>query len=508
MASIWVWAGLAGTTFYLLVLIYLGYRGSQLTRPGVSDYFVANGTLGSLVIFLTGIGTALSSFTFLGSGGITYDLGVAGIVIIGAIAITDLPAMMILGEKFWKIGKMGRDYVTPSDLLCDRFGGSDTLRVVVALIAVGFSFFYISIQFKGMGLVLDVLTGGLVSQNLGIAYVGIFMAVYIAIGGMRGVAYTDALQAVLLFGGMTVVALWVVFTIPGNVYTQAAEQASRVTTVDGSVVNLYTVVAGFGLSLPVWPHMWERYFSARRHSGVWGLGMAEGIGDMFLLTLFAGLIGFAAIAVFPGLEGANTDTAILRFIDQMPGPVLGVLMAAAVAAAMSTADSIILMIGSIFSRDVYQVLLSGDVSEERLSTYSKIASAVIALGALLIATRPLGELIQLVLDLTFPGYFLLLPVAVAAFWWRRANKYGAVTGLVGGTAVIVYLLTVGRTPFDVWIGFTGGIVEVVLLVGVSLLTPAPDSERVARFTDEIREINPQRLERQYDSGTNVVADDD
>jgi Na+/proline symporter len=183
-------------------------------------------------------------------------------------------------------------------------------------------------------------------------------------------------------------------------------------------------------------------------------------------------------------------------------------MAAAVAAAMSTADSIILMIGSIFSRDVYQVLLSGDVSEERLSTYSKIASAVIALGALLIATRPLGELIQLVLDLTFPGYFLLLPVAVAAFWWRRANKYGAVTGLVGGTAVIVYLLTVGRTPFDVWIGFTGGIVEVVLLVGVSLLTPAPDSERVARFTDEIREINPQRLERQYDSGTNVVADDD
>lgn len=494
MPSTWVWMGLAVTTVYLMVLVYLGYRGAQLTLDDVSDYFVAEGTISSAIIFLTGVGTALSSFTFLGSSGITYSLGIAGIVIVGAIVVTDIPAMIILGEKFWKISKMGKDYVTPSDLLCDRFDDSRALRVIVAAIAVGFSFFYIAIQFKGMGLVLNVLTDGFVSENAAIAYVGLFMALYIAIGGMRGVAYTDALQAFLLFGGLAVVSLYIIFTVPGDIYVRAAEETAKVAQVQGNVVNLYTVAAGFGLSLPVWPHMWERYFAAKNHSGVWGLGLAEGVGDTFLLTLFAGLIGFAGLVMFPGLEGAQADTVVLRFIEQMPGPMLGLMMAAAVAAAMSTADSIILMIGSIFSRDIYTVLIGGDISEQRLATYSKVISALIAFSALLVATQPLGELIQLVLDLSFPGYFLLFPVAVAAFWWPRANKYGVSAGLVAGVATLVYLLHTGESVFNLWVGFPGAIVVVAVMVPVSYLTPEPPQDRVNEFVYEVREADPADLE--------------
>lgn len=151
MPSVWVWLGLFLTTIYLFFLVYLGYRGSQLTLDDVSDYFVAEGTIGSLIIFLTGIGTALSSFTFLGSSGITYSLGIAGIVTVGAIVVTDIPSMVILGEKFWKISKMGKDYVTPSDLLCDRFDDSNALRVIVATIAVGFSFFLHRDSVQGHG---------------------------------------------------------------------------------------------------------------------------------------------------------------------------------------------------------------------------------------------------------------------------------------------------------------------------------------------------------------------
>lgn len=503
MPSTWVWVGLAVTTVYLISLVYLGYRGAQLTLDDVSDYFVAEGTIGSAIIFLTGIGTALSSFTFLGSSGITYSLGMAGIVIIGAIVVTDIPAMIILGEKFWKISKMGKDYVTPSDLLCDRFDDSSALRIIVAAIAVGFSFFYIAIQFKGMGLVLNVLTDGFVSENVGIAYVGLFMALYIAIGGMRGVVYTDALQAILLFGGLAIVSLWIVFTVPSDVYVLAVEQTTKAAQVHGNVVNLYTIAAGFGLSLPVWPHMWERYFAAEKHSGVWGLGLAEGVGDTFLLTLFAGLIGFAGLVIFPGLEGSQADTVVLRFIEQMPGPMLGLMMAAAVAAAMSTADSIILMIGSIFSRDIYQELIDGDVSEERLATYSKIVSGLIAFGALLVATRPLGELIQLVLDMSFPGYFLLFPVAVAAFWWPRANKYGASAGLVAGVATLIYMLSSGASFYNLWVGFPAAFVVVAVMVPVSYLTPKPPEDRVNEFVYEVREADPADLE----GGTGQHAND-
>lgn len=494
MPSVWVLVGLLATTIYLLSLVYIGYRGSQHTHNDVSDYFVAEGTIGSFIIFLTGIGTALSSFTFLGGSGIAYDIGIAGIITIGAIVVTDIPSMVIVGEKFWKISKMGKDYVTPSDLLCDRFDDSQVLRVVVATIALGFSFFYIAIQFKGMGLVINVLSRNFVSENAAIIYIGLFMAAYIAMGGMRGVVYTDAIQAILLFGGLALVSLWVFFTVPGDTYVRAAQEAVAVVQVEGDLVNLYTVAAGFGLSIPVWPHMWERYFAAKNHSGVWSLGLAEGIGDTFLLTLFAGIIGFAGLTVFPGIEGAQTDTIVLRFINQMPGPILGLMMAAAVAAAMSSADSIILMIGSIFSRDIYQVLIGGDASEERLATYSKIASGLIALAALIVATRPLGELIQLVLDLSFPGYFLLLPVAVAAFWWPRANKYGVSAGLIAGTITIVSLLATNYLPLNLWVGFPGAIVVIVVMVPVSYLTPEPPEDRVREFVYEVREANPADLE--------------
>jgi SSS family solute:Na+ symporter len=483
MPSLWISVGIGVTTIYLLFLLYLSYYGSNLTEADVSDYFVADGSISTLIIFLTGIGTALSSLTFLGSAGMVYNLGVGGLVILGGIAVTDFPAIVIIGEKFWSMSqKEVKDYVTPSDLLCDRFSDSAAIRIIVAGIAVATSFFYVAVQFKGMGLVLSVLSNNFISTNMGIAYVGIFMGVYIAIGGMRGVAYTDALQAILLFGGMAVVAIYVVLSVPGNVYVQAGQQFSdKVLSLSSHPIYLYTAAAGFGLSIPVWPHMWERYYAARRKSGVWSLGLSEAVGDVFLLTIFAGLIGIAALVMFPGLEGSQMDTVTLRFIELMPGPMLGLMMAAAVAAAMSTADSIILMLGSTVSRDIYQVLIGTNMSEARLSRYSKVISGLIAFAALLFATQPLGEFFALLLDLTFPGFFLLLPVAIAAFWWPRANKHGVVAGLVGGLLTLGYLLWTGQTPYHVWIGFWGGLVTTIGLVVGSLLTPKPPEDRVQEF---------------------------
>lgn len=498
MTSSWIWIGLTVTTLYLLVLIGLGLYGGRMTEDDVGDYFVAGGTISSMVIFLTGIGTVFSAFTFLGSGGISYDLGLAGVVIIGAIAVIDIPAMVMIGEKFWKMAKMeGKDYVTPSDLLCDRFDDSKMIRVLVAAIAVGFSFFYIVIQFQGIGLILNVLTEGLISQNMAIVYIGLFMAVYIAIGGMRGVAYSDALQAVLLFGGVTVVAAYVFWSQPSDVYVQVAEEAPvEITTLALDPLYLYTVVIGFALSIPVWPHMWQRYYAARRHSGVWGLGFAEGIGDFVLLTVGAGIIGFAGLLAFPGLEGLQTDTVILRYILEMPGWVLGVLMAAAIAAAMSTADSIVLMLGSIVSRDIYQELIGGDLSERELAKYSKVFAAAITFGALIVSLRELGQIIQVVIDLTFPGYFLLLPIAVAAFWWPRANKYGVSAGLIAGAVVVIYFIASGQeAPYNIWSGFFGALVETGVLVVVSLLTDEPPEDRVKEFTRDVREVDPDALER-------------
>ncbi|MCW8172032.1 hypothetical protein D8S78_02415 [Natrialba swarupiae] len=179
----------------------------------------------------------------------------------------------------------------------------------------------------------------------------------------------------------------------------------------------------------------------------------------------------------------------------MPGPVLGILMAAAVAAAMSTADTMILMMGSIVSRDVYEELLSADISDQKLSRNSKIFSGLLALLALGFSLIDLGLLVEVAIDLAIPGYLLLLPPAIAAFWWPRANWQGTVAGLLVGLAVIwYYSLTGAPIPLDLWIGVPGLIASGVVLVAVSLVTAEPDEERVNEFVYELREYSASDLE--------------
>ncbi|TYT62114.1 sodium:solute symporter family protein [Natrialba swarupiae] len=491
--STWIYVGLALTGVYLAGLFVLSMYGGRLTDIGVSDYFVANGSLSSIVIFLTMIASAFSAYTFLGGGGIAYDLGIAGLVIIGAIVVTDFPIIVMLGEKIWKISKTGKDYVTPADLFADRYGGSTSVRVLVALIAVGFTMFYVTIQFTGMGLVLNVLTDGLISREAAAVIIGIAMAAYIAIGGMRGVAYTDALQAILLWGGMVAVTGYVLLTTPSDVYVNAAQQFDAVGQVTMDPLYLYTAAAGFGLAIPVFPHIWQRYYSSKRQSAVWAMGFGDSFSALVLLTIFPGLIAFAGLTAHGGLE--NPDTVILQYILEMPGPVLGILMAAAVAAAMSTADTMILMMGSIVSRDVYEELLSADISDQKLSRNSKIFSGLLALLALGFSLIDLGLLVEVAIDLAIPGYLLLLPPAIAAFWWPRANWQGTVAGLLVGLAVIwYYSLTGAPIPLDLWIGVPGLIASGVVLVAVSLVTAEPDEERVNEFVYELREYSASDLE--------------
>lgn len=147
VTTTWMYAGLAVTAIYLIVLLALAEYGSRLTTLSVSDYFVGSGSLSSLVVFLTMVATAFSAFTFLGGGGIAYSSGTSGIVIVGEVMFIDLPALVIIGERIWRMSKRGNDYVTPADLLRDRFADSSSLRVLVALIAIGFTVFYVTIQF-------------------------------------------------------------------------------------------------------------------------------------------------------------------------------------------------------------------------------------------------------------------------------------------------------------------------------------------------------------------------
>ncbi len=497
VTTTWIYGGLVVTALYLVVLLGLAEYGSRLTKLSISDYFVAGGSLSSFVVFLTMIASAFSAFTFLGGGGIAYDLGISGIVIVGAVAFIDLPALVIIGERIWQMSKKGYDFVTPADLLCQRYGDSSSLRVLIALIAIGFTVFYVTIQFTGMGLVLNVLTEGMISRELAAVIIGVVMATYIAIGGMRGVAYSDALQAILIWVGLISVSAYVLWTTPTGVYSEVSRTVENANQLTMEPLYLYTAAIGFGLSQSVWPFIWQRYYSAKRVSGLWGMGFGSSLAAIMLLTVFPMIIAYAGLVAYPGLQ--NPDTVILRFVLEMPGPIFGLLMAAAVAAAMSTADSMILMMGSIGARDVYQELVQGDHTEKELSRYSKALSGIFGIIALGISLIDLGLLVEIAVGLAVPGYALLVPPTLAAFFWTRANWQGAVSGLAAGLVVLLYYNISGAAvPLGLWIGVPGIVVCGVVMVGVALATDEPDPDRVQEFVHDLRGEELSEMEGTYE----------
>jgi sodium/proline symporter len=227
------------------------------------------------------------------------------------------------------------------------------------------------------------------------------------------------------------------------------------------------------------------------------MGFGSSLAAIGLLTFFPLIIAYAGLVAFPGLE--NPDTVILQYILEMPGPLFGLLMAAAVAAAMSTADSMILMMGSIGARDAYQQLVTTDHTEAEISRQSKVLSGLFGIIALAISLIDLGLLVQIAIDLAVPGYALLVPPTLAAFFWPRANWQGAFSGLATGlVALLYYNVSDAAVPLGLWIGVPGLVVCTVVLVAASLASKKPDPDRVRMFVDDLQDTNLSDLEGTYD----------
>jgi SSS family solute:Na+ symporter len=484
------YGSLAFIILYLVSLVVFGIWAERKTETtNIRDFFVARGTVGTTHAFLTALATGFSSFTFLGAIALAYDLGLDGIILAGGALILATPGVALIGRQVWALGRT-YGYVTPSDLLGDRFNSS-VVRVLVAAIAIIFSFFYIQVQLVGIGYIISVLTNQLISYQAAILITAILVAFYVALGGFRAVLYTDAVQAVLLVIGLLIISVLAYqYALQGAILS-AADAAPRIYQIQSAPLYLWTVAVGYGLSVAVWPHLFVRYFAAKNLKGVFSVGFANDIGSILLLTLAAGLIGYVGITVFPGVE---PDTVTVQFIQALPLLLAGPMAAAGAAAAKSTADSILLTIGSIYVKDIHAPFVQSVGSQRRLVGITRIVTVAFTALATIAAINPPELLLQYVLDLSFPGFLLLLPVTAAAVYWRRATSQGAISALVAGLITLVLTTFVWSNALNIYPGIWGLVVSSVVLIIVSLLTPPTDKEITDRIHGFLESVDYKALE--------------
>ncbi|MDA1015533.1 MAG: hypothetical protein O3A00_13905 [Planctomycetota bacterium] len=297
---------------YLVLLLVLGLFGWLKSKSGEEDYYLAGRSQGWMVSSLTIMATFFSSFALLGAPGLVYREGVVFALFSLNVPVAGL-SVYLLGARIWKLGrKFG--YVTPGDMVADYYGSKSSLRLLVAVAAVLYAIPYVVMQIQAGGLLSQDLFGEEYFDRGAIILAGI-TTLYIMIGGMRSVAWTDLIQGLLLIAGMLVsgFAMFLVFDGPGNfaeaITTELPESSLTVPGTTGlwTWPMLFTVCLLGSVGSMVQPAQWMRFYSAKDTKTLkrGALVFAAVLTTCFILGVM--LIGLAGQVLYP-LEYSAQET--------------------------------------------------------------------------------------------------------------------------------------------------------------------------------------------------------
>ena len=488
-----------GAGAWLVIFIYIGslllfgwYGYRSRTENTLNDFYLAGSGFGTLVLLLTLYATQYSGNTFFAFIGMTYRVGftwLTSVYFMLAIIVFYLVYALRLRTLSRRHG-----FITPVDYLSYRFG-SGTLNLLAAIVMIVSLSNFLLAQLMAMGRAMQGMAGGDsgLAYTSGVIVLALIMVVYGTLGGLRAVAWTDAVQGTVLFiGFILLISSLVVKFGPLSVATTGildSPASAKVMRPDADSMRQwlsYILLVGMGGAL--YPQAIQRIYASRS-----GKALRHSLAGMAILQVFATLIaviaGIYAIALIPGLEGVQADQALMRIFrliqeDSLFGYWLVVILfAAIISAMMSTADSALLTISSMVTKDVYGGYFRGSASQAELTRVGKLCSwaLIVFLVWLAIMLKDKASLISLI-DRKFDILVQLAPAFMLGIRWGKLQAGPVVLGLVTGLAVSLALafgpfgFVTGGKIWGFHPGLYGLFINLCIAVGGSLLLYNPGQQ--------------------------------
>lgn len=505
------------TFLWIVFALYLVFMMSvsaitarQQSRQGTDTRSFLTGSGGAIswpMLVMTYVASLMSTWVFFAGPGAYYRGGL-GYWLSEMSYICLFPIIThFTMNKVWVLNTK-RHYVTPTDFFCDRFQ-SPVLRVVLGLVFLSASFPYVASVLVSIGKAGEIATGGGMDYCMLVILVGLVMVVLTMVGGMRSVAASDTLQGLIFIGGLLVIAascLLVGFggSVPAALSTiwENTNSWFSYPGPDGWVP--YGARFGYPFSCAIgWTIMLPHVFVRAGYSG----RDLESQRKLMVLTpilqavVWTGtmVIGMIGIALLPGLGTSETELIIpylIQNVIQQVHPLLSVILMVgfflgAVAVGISTADSFLLVSGSIVYEDFLCHTFGLKLTEKQKLLTARVVILVIGVCSILFALDPpdlIYTLIMFAIALVMPLFVLV----VLALYWKRATGLGAVAGAIGGTVVVLMTYFVWKVG-DVWYGAFGLLTAAVLMVVVSLLDHSPQPG-----TDSFYEALEQGMQAHYE----------
>lgn len=482
---------LAVCGLYLLVTLLAGVLPGLRVSASVTGFVAADRTMGPLLLYFVLGASIFSSFAFLGGPGWAYSRGAAALYIL-AYGVIGMVPTYFFGPRARRLGER-YGFVTQAELLAHRFG-SRSLSVLLAVLSVAVFLPYLTLQMKGAGYILSVLSGGRVSEAVGAAAAYGVVLLYVLTSGVLGVGWTNVLQGAFMMAIAWFLGLWLPTKLYGGVGAMfeaiAAAGRSDLLAAPGlgaggepwgwAAFSSAVLVSGIGFS--VWPHLFMRSFAAKSDRALRLTVVLYPTFQLFLVPIL--LIGYAGVLAFPGVEPADTILPVILTGVALPPALVGLVAAGALAASMSSGDSILHSAASIGVRDGLAKLLPRPLADHRERNLIRALAVVLSLVAFYFAVSAEVSLVALLLG-AYGGVAQIFPVVFAAFYWPRATGKGALAGLISGLAVSTFFLYFPdlRPIPGLHEGIYGLAVNVPVLVAVSLATRPEPWERVRAYVE-------------------------
>jgi solute:Na+ symporter, SSS family len=331
-----------------------------------------------------------------------------------------------------------------------------------------------------IGTVFNVILG--LSPSAAILLAGGIVVLYCVVGGMWSVTLTDILQFVIMTIGIFFILLPLAISQAGGFSGMREQLPSSyfdLTAIGGSTIFAYFLLFFFGIMIG--QDIWQRVFTAR-DGGIarWG-GVAAGV-YCLLYAVAGALVGSAARVILPNL--ATPDNAFAQVTKAaLPVGLTGLVLAAALAAVMSTASATLLAASTILANDVYAEFFNMGGNRVLLSRVFTLLVGVVVLVISLLVKDVVGGL-TVAYDLLSGA--LLVPI-IGALFWRRATGAGALAAMAAGGIVVVVLMLVQGLFANGPIIY-GILTSLVVFVVVSLLTRQASEEEVAAWDRRVRGV--------------------
>ncbi len=500
---------LVAIVVYMLMMVVMGFAVSNKNKTA-SDYYLGGRKLGPFVTAMSAEASDMSGWLLMGLPAVALmgGLAEAAWTAIGLAIGTYLNWLLVARRLRVYSEKLGA-YTLP-EFFNKRFGGnSKVLTTVAALFIIVFFIPYSASGFAACGKLFNTLFG--IDYFMAMIISATVIVIYCTLGGFFAASTTDFVQSIIM-----TVALLVVLGFGEGAVHGFSNVFNNVKSLDGYLdlfkgFDVASMKTGSYGALPVastlaWglgyfgmPHILLRFMAienqeklklSRRVASVWvviSMGVAILIGVVGYSLMKANIVPAYANATDAETIIVDISKVISKF-GYIPSFVAGIILAGILASTMSTADSQLLASASSVSENILKEAIGLKLSAKASMILARVSVIALSIVAMVLARDPASSVFRIV-SFAWGGFGAAFgPVVICSLFWKRANKYGAIAGLLtGGLMVFVWKFVVrvkfAGTILDIYELLPAFLLGLLVIVVVSLLTKAPEKEITDTFED-------------------------